>query len=124
MQDAKMIQSAPLTIFNKYKKRVWYAIMWIGIAYYIYMGIKTRGYAILNTMHNDAGDTIMVFLNSMMYERHPYESKVIYPPIANLIYYFFYLFVPSDIFVAGSVAIRDSQIGRVLIAMYISLTTL
>lgn len=66
----------------------------------------------------------MDFFNSMMYERHPYESKVIYPPIANLIYYFFYLFVPSDIFVAGSVAIRDSQIGRVLIAMYISLTTL
>ena len=124
MQDAKMIQSAPLTIFNKYKKRVWYAIMWIGIAYYIYMGIKTRGYAILNTLHNYAGDTFMDFFNSMMYERHPYESKVIYPPIANLIYYFFYLFVPSDIFVAGSFAIRDSQIGRVLIAMYISLTTL
>ena len=98
--------------------------MWMGIVYYIYMGIKTHGDAILNTLHFDPGDTFMDFFNSMMYERHPYESKVIYPPIANLIYYFFYLFVPSDLFAAGSVAIRDSQIGRVLIAVYISITTL
>jgi hypothetical protein len=66
----------------------------------------------------------MDFFNSLMFEDKPYENKVIYPPLANLFYYFASSFIPRDIYNQGSFAVRSSQMGRFIMGIYITFSTL
>lgn len=93
-----------------------------GILIFLACGIFSHGELFLRSFHNDSNDTFMDFFNSLQYERHPYESKVIYPPLANLFYYIMHAFIPEDIFLRGTFAIRDSQVGRILIVLYMLVT--
>lgn len=95
-----------------------------GILKFIYSGIISRGETIIGILHNFENDTFMDLFNSMQYGTAPYERGVIYPPLANLMYYFFSRFIPQEIFEQGTIMIRDSQIGRTLLAVYITITTL
>ncbi len=104
------------------KKFLFITCMWIGIIFFFYCGVVSHGELLFRSFHNDSNDTFMDFFNSLQYERHPYEAKVIYPPLANLFYYIIHAFIPEDIFSQGRVAIRDSQIGRILIVLYMLIT--
>ncbi len=104
------------------RKIIFIACMWIGIIFFLCCGIASHGELLLRSFHNDSNDTFMDFFNSLQYERHPYEAKVIYPPLANLFYYIMHAFVPEGIFSRGTVAIRDSQIGRILLVLYMLVT--
>lgn len=105
-------------------KILWFIFMWIGILIFIMNGLKSHGISILSTLHGFDNDTFMDFFNSMAYENRPYENKVIYPPLVNLFYYILHSFVPEEIFYSGMLNVRDSQMGRVIIGMYISVTTI
>lgn len=108
---------------NINKKKAWYLFVWAGIFFFFYLAFRSHGETLLKNLHNFENDTFMDFFNSITYERHPYENDVIYPPLVNLIYYIVHALVPQSIFSEGALAIRDSQIGRIIIGLYISITT-
>lgn len=105
-------------------KVVWFIAMWIGICIFVIRGLQTHGANIIRVLHRFDNDTFMDLFNSMSYERTPYENRVIYPPIVNLFYYILHAFIPQDTFQSGMIAVRDSQMGRLLLGMYITITTL
>ncbi len=105
------------------RKLLFMTCMWCGILFFLYCGLARHGELFLRSFHNFPNDTFMDFFNSLQYERHPYEAKVIYPPLANLFYYIVHALIPEDIFSQSALLIRDSQIGRILIILYTITTT-
>lgn len=104
------------------RKIIFLSCMWGGILIFLVCGAASHGELFLRSFFNDSNDTFMDFFNSLQYELHPYENKVIYPPLANLFYYIVHAFIPENIFSLGAVSIRDSQIGRILIILYMLIT--
>ena len=90
----------------------------------IISSIVTNGKSVNRILFYDKNDTYMDFFNSLMYENKPYESKVIYPPLANTFYYIASEFIPRDIYSQGSFTVRSSQMGRFIIGIYITFSTL
>ena len=67
---------------------------------YIFCMIIFRGYSSNQVFFRDSSDTFMDFYNSVYdaANKHPYENRVIYPPICNLIYYICARFVSKRTF--------------------------
>mgnify|MGYP003292667092 FL=1 len=86
--------------------------------------IYNHGKSIGRILFGDSNDTYMDFYNSMMYKKEPYQNKVIYPPLANVIYYIISEFIPRKDFSKGSFAIRSSQMGRFIGGIYIAFSYL
>ena len=116
------MQLLRLSFKNKPRKFLFLITMWIGIVLFFLLGLTSHGAHVLSSLHNDINDTFMDFFNSIQYERHPYEAKVIYPPLANAFYYLIHALIPNDVFLQGTVAMRDSQIGRMIIILYTIVT--
>lgn len=116
------MQILKLSFKNNPRKFIFLITMWIGIVLFFLLGLASHGAHVLSSLHNFTNDTFMDFFNSIQYERHPYEAKVIYPPLANTFYYLIHALIPNDIFIQGSIAIRDSQIGRMIIILYTIVT--
>lgn len=86
---------------------------------FLFVGMVTRGSSIVACLHNFPDDTFMDFYNSLGHGKHAYENGVIYPPLANLIYYLLHALVERDVYYTGVQAVRTSQSGMLLLSMYL-----
>lgn len=93
--------------------------MFFFLLLFLFIGMVTRGSSIVACIHNFPDDTFMDFYNSLGQGKHAYENGVIYPPLANLIYYLLHALVERDIYYSGAQVVRTSQSGMLLMAMYI-----
>lgn len=111
--------------FSVKRKGFFYLLITLGIVLFCLQGYRSYGETMLSILHNNKADTYMDFFNSIQYGSTPYEQKVIYPPLVNCIYAFLGHFVPESIFdTEGPFGVRESQYGRVLIGIYITICTL
>lgn len=81
-------------------------------------GYFSRGEYLINLFFLDQNDHFMDFFNSIQYGSSPYEYGVIYPPLINAIYGFIGHFIPLNIRMYGTVAIRNSNIGLMVFFIY------
>lgn len=107
-------------------KTLFYYVMVVGIGIYLLQGMLSQGNAVMSTLFlADTNDTFMDFVNSIQYGTMPYEKKVIYPPLINCIFALFGRFIPGELWdttkTCCQYTARESQYGRVLIAVYIVL---
>ena len=105
------------------KKKAFYVIMWLFIAGSFCFGVLSHGATISTLLHNFPNDTYMDLFNSMQYGNQPYENQVIYPPLANCIYGIMAQFIPKDQLMEPPFIFRDTQMGRMVLGIYIILTT-
>lgn len=105
------------------KENIWYLVIWGALGIFILTGIFCKNLSMLNFFHSNPNDTWMDFFNSMMYKHSPYELKVIYPPLINLFYYIVHFFIADEAFAQGSLAVRASQSGRIVISLYFIIST-
>lgn len=103
-------------IINKIKenpfKYIFYSIGIIFILTFFMAIILSQGEVIKKYIHAYPQDHFQDFFNSMWdtLGRHPYQNKVIYPPLCYLIYYVFLRFIPIDqIYSANSMTLRLFQ---------------
>lgn len=106
------------------RDNIWYLAIWGGLGIFLLIGALCKNLSMLNFFHSHPNDTWMDFYNSMMYENTPYEMKVIYPPLINLFYYIWHFFVTDEVFWQGSLAVRESLSGRILISIYLIVSTI
>lgn len=76
------------------KSKIFYIAMAIVIVVTTLSGMCNNGKSIKRIIYGDSNDTYMDLYNSMMYEKEPYQNKVIYPPLANVFYYMISEFIP------------------------------
>lgn len=94
------------------------------IVFTIISSIVTNGKSVNKILFYDSNDTYMDFFNSLMNAKNPYDNNKIYPPISYVFYYIQSKFIPRDVYSQGSFAIRSSQMGRFIIGIYITFSTL
>ena len=96
-----------------------YVVMIFFISGCLIAGALTHGEAFRTLLFSDQLDTFMDFYNSIQYGMHPYENKVIYPPLINAIYGALGNFVLIGKISEHAMDIRASQMGRVLFGLYL-----
>lgn len=100
-------------------KVLFYSILFIFEFYFLLAAFYTHGQTLGVSIHPLNDDVLMDFFNSMQYGMKPYENKVIYPPLMNVIYGFMGRFIPMA--QVGSMGARVSQAGALTYSTYIIL---
>ena len=100
----------------RWEQYFFYGVMISAIAVVIVIGYITRGQSIQTILLPDKHDAFMDFFNSVQYGFKPYEAKVIYPPLINVIYGFLGRFM--IIGNGGTYALRENQMAVLVFATY------
>lgn len=103
-------------------KLFFYGMMSLSILICFIWGFITEGVSIQKMLHPNTKDTFMDYFNSIQYGRYPYENKVIYPPLINVIYAIIGHFSLIDN--VDSFNLRTEQRGLFIFGIYIMITTL
>lgn len=106
-------------------KKWFYGLMALGLFASLISILVTRGESFKTILHGDENDMFMDFFNTIYYTKDgtPYQTGVIYPPLAELFLYFLSLIIPKDIMASGAFGVRASQIGIMLYTVYTTITT-
>jgi len=117
--------------FNKYsifknintKKFIFYAATILGLFLFFINGLITRGNSFYNLFSSDNNGYFMDFFN-VLYSlfNGPYTYNSIYPPLPLFIYKILARLVPYGIVAQGPLAIRSSQLGQIVLLLYILIT--
>lgn len=99
-------------------------IMSFVIVFTIISSIVTNGKSVNKILFYDKNDTYMDFFNSLIDAKNPYDNNKIYPPLSYVFYHIVSKFIPRDIYSQGSFTVRSSQMGRFIIGIYITFSTL
>lgn len=109
---------------SKLRRNIFYFIMLFGIVIFFILGFVTHGQSIMGVLQRGENDAFMDLFNSMQYGYKPYEKGVIYPPLANLFYLILSWFFPPKYFKKGTVFVRNSHMGQVMICLSLTITVL
>lgn len=112
-----------LSSYNR-NKLIFYILMGIAIVFALIWCYIDKGYPLSNILFSDIKDTFMDFYNSLYHAgtNHPYDINCIYPPFTYLIYSIFLYFIPENVFVMGSLEIRENQMGMLVFVIYMIIT--
>lgn len=98
-----------------------------GILIFFVSGLITRGQSYYNLFVADKTNYFMDLYNGLysLYDGRPYTHDIIiYPPLPLLIFKFILSLIPYDIAGQGAFAIRVSQIGQIVLLIYMLITLL
>ena len=70
----------------RWEKCMFYGIMMYALCMTVLVGYMTHGVSVRTVLSDDPHDVLMDFFNSVQYGMKPYENKVIYPPLINVLY--------------------------------------
>lgn len=97
-------------------KQLFYIFSIVNIIFFFILAFLSRGHSFTSIFIADKNDIYMDFFNSIRDSNHPYDRKVIYPPLINVFYMIVGRFFDFKAFSAFE--IRDSRLGIMMQMLY------
>lgn len=97
-------------------KQIFYIFSIVNIIFFFILAYLSRGHSFTSIFISDQNDIFMDFFNSIHDSDHPYDRKVIYPPLINV----FYMIIGRifDFKMFSTLEIRDSRLGIMMQMLY------